>query len=221
MSMNSKLFDFSAYSVAAASYFLAPSTANFVNSSLCGVQAFALSSIFDRAVRRAFVQNANGQQPSARMTLLDPLIEEAMYSGILLTQTNAWIVPRFFAALCTGTTAARALTSEQNKQGITLDTKIGFIWAVSRELLLTTVPEPSIPLIALDSCVFALAEVCPKGQHPGLSKFGRGWSYKVISSAFFRATANTVASSHGISASITQHLLFNISRGFQKEIIPA
>ena len=224
MSIYSRLFDLSAYAIAGASYYLVPSGVNFVSSCFCGVQAFAISSVFDKAVRAVLVKNGQGEDYSARTMLFDPFIEEGIYSGVLLTQSNAWMIPRLLAALFTGTTAARALTGqatpEQNKKWLTLDMKIGFLWAISRELILLTIPQSSIPLILLDSCVFALAEVCPKNEHPGLPKFGPEWSYKVVSSAFFRVTANTVATMHGISASITQHLLFNISQAFQKELTP-
>jgi len=217
---SSKLFDLSAYAIGGASFYWNPAGASFLNSSLRGVQAFAISSVFDKAIRSLLARNVQGELNSARTTLLDPFIEEAIYSGILLTQSDAWMIPRFAAALFTGMTAARTLTGrvtpEQNKQGFTPDTKISFLWAISRELLLLTIPQSSIPLTLLDSCVFALAEVCPKNEHLGLPKFSSAWSYKVLSSVFFRITANTVATTHGMAASIAQHLLFNISQAFQR-----
>ena len=85
-----------------------------------------------------------------------------------------------------------------------------------RELTLLVVPSPvsSVILICADSGVFALSEVCSKQGSPDLPKFTAPWNYKVISSAFFRFAADTIAKTHGVAASITQHLLFNVSNAF-------
>lgn len=216
-----KFFDRLAYVIAGASY-LHSTGAGFLGSSFRGIQGFAISSIFDKTARFFLAANTQKEPSSIHTTLFHPIIEEAIYSGVLLTQSKAWMIPRFAAALFTGMTAARALTGwvspERNKQGLTPDTKIGFLWAISRELLLLSFPQSSIPLLFLDSSVFALAEVCPTKEQPALPKFSSAWSYKVLSSAFFRLTANTVAKTHGIVASIAQHLLFNISRNLQERV---
>ncbi len=221
--VSSKNFDFSAYVAAAASAYWGGTTGTcLIDSFLRGTQSFAIVSVFDKALRSLLVRNTEAQAISVKQTLVNPFVEEALYSGVLLTQSRMWIIPRFAASLITGMTAARSLTGrvtpEQNSQGLTPDTKIGFLWAISRELLLFSVASPTLSavLIAADSCIFALAEVCPKQGEPDLPKFSSPWSYKVISSAFFRFTANRVAQTHGMVASIAQHLLFNISNCFGK-----
>jgi hypothetical protein len=228
-SIQSKIFHLSAYSVAAAASFYDWSSGETsVSSSLVrGAQLFAIASVFDRAVKYVLARHAKPENITPTTTLFAPFAEECMYSGVLLTQSIAWMIPRLAVAFFTGITAARSLTgrvtAEQNKQGFTPDTKIGFLWALSRELLLWTLPSPLLPsaLIAADSCVFALAEVCPKTGHPEVPKFSREWSYKVLSSAFFRATANVAALTHGMVASIGEHLLFNISHALGKTAVPA
>ena len=181
-----------------------------------GVQSFAVVSIFDRAIKALLLKEVQREKPSLQNTLLNPLIEEAVYSVVLLSQ-NRWLsILRLPAALVTGTTAARSLTGrvtpEQNRQGLTLDTKIGFLWSISRELLLWTAPiSISTALNVADSCVFALSEVCPKTGLPEIPKFSAEWNYKVLSSGAFRFAANTVAQTHGIVASFAQHILFNLS----------
>lgn len=183
-----------------------------------GVQAFALVSIFDKAMRALFTNKARQQKTSFTETIAAPFIEEAAYSGVLLTQSKIWMIPRWAVALFTGMTAARSLTGrvtpQKDQQNFTLDAKIGFLWAIAREFLLWTLPaSPAlIVLTTLDSCVFALAEVCPKEDSRELPPFSGAWSYKVLTAAFFRFTANTAAKTQGIAAPLLQHLLWNISR---------
>lgn len=216
----SNIFDWSIYLVVGTSFYWNRGNMTLLDSSVHGLQAFAVSSIFDKIARSSLANNIQEAPNSIHATLLSPIIEEAVYSGILLTQSNAYLIPRFASALATGMTAARALTGpvtpKQNKQGFTIDTKIGFLWAISRELLLQLFPHSAIPLTLLDSSVFALAEVSPPNNQPGLPKFSTPWLYKVLSSAFFRLTANTVATTHGIVASIIQHSLFNMSQTLRK-----
>jgi len=212
----SKLFRLAAYSVAGASAIYEWSYGAPTNSVLRGVQYFALTSVFDQAARYLLARNAKPQSNHICTVVFAPLIEECMYSGVLLTESASWLIPRWAAAFFTGVTAARALTGrvtpEQNKQGFTPDTKIGFLWSISREVLLQTLPAGWSfgTLLLADSCVFALAEVCPSAKTAELPKFQKEWTYKVLSAAFFRLAANTVAKTHGIAASITQHWLFNI-----------
>lgn len=218
-----KILSFAAYALAGASYFYGWSSDknNYLSNAMMGVQSFAIASIFDRVLKACLAKNRSAENTSLKTTFGDPLIEEIMYSGILLTQSNLWMIPRFLTATCTGAAAARALTGrvtdEQNKQGLSLDTKIGFCWAIAREMLVQALPTSPLPLVVLDSCVFGLAEVCPKKEGPELPKFNAQWSYKLWSGAFFRGIANTVALSDGIIASITQHFLFNCSRFYQKQ----
>lgn len=211
-------FDVSAYVVAATwTYCRGSSGISFIDGSFRGTQSFAIVSLFDKAIRFLLARNVKAESTSVADTLLSPLIEEALYSGVLLTQSKMWMIPRLVASLATGMTAARALTgrvtSEQYKQGFTLDTKIGFLWAVSRELLLHSVSSPilSTILTVADSCVFALSEVSPKKGRADLPQFTSRWCYKLISSVFFRFAAYDVAKTHGIVAPIVQHLLFNAS----------
>lgn len=188
-----------------------------------GVQSFAITLIFDKTVKALFARDVQASDISLQDAFVSPIVEEMMYSGILLTSSAAWMIPRFFVSLITGMTAARALTgrvtAEQNQEGLTLDTKIGVLFAVFREALACSLPVStrSVVLVISDSCVFALSEVCPKEGVPDTPRFSSAWSYKVISSAFFRLTANTVAKAYGIAASITQHLSFNLTGFFTKD----
>jgi hypothetical protein len=190
-----------------------------INSSLVrGLQCFSLANIADRAARRAIPSEVVKREPTLQNVLVNPLIEEAIYSGILLPQGPVWMIPRIGVALFTGMTAARALFGrvepQQNAPGLTLDTKIGLAWSLAREVLCSALPSVySIPLlVSADSIVFGLSEVCPSKEDPGPPQFSRVWYCKALSGAFFRATANTAALSFGIAASITQHLIFNFSR---------
>ncbi len=217
----SKLFRFAAYSVAGVSAVYEWTYGAPTNSVLRGIQYFALTSIFDQATRYFLARNAKPQSNHICTVVFAPVIEEFAYSGILLTESSSWMIPRWAAAFFTGVTAARALTGrvtpEQNKQGFTRDTKIGFLWAISREILLLTLPAKLSfgTLLLADSCVFALAEVCPSTKTEELPP--REWTYKVISAAFFRLAANSVAKTHGIAASLTQHWLFNMHEAIEFE----
>ncbi len=227
-SIASKTFCLSTYAIAGISYFYNKGSVEtgLSGSFVRGIQSFAIVSIFDKAIRYLFsrnVENIKKEEVSVQQMFLSPFIEEGIYSGILLTQRKVWMIPRLVASLITGMTAARSLigrVEQKPNQGFTPDTKIGFLWALSRELFLFALPTPiNFPLLIFaDSCVFSLAEVCPKKNHAGLIKFSAIWYYKVLSSAFFRANANIAAQTHGMIAPLVQHMLFNISTLFEGTI---
>lgn len=194
------------------------SEASFSGSLITGVQLFSLTALFDRALRLTLGKEGKKGEASFKTGAIHALLEEGLYAGVLLTQSSWWMIPRFGASLFTGMTAARSLLNRTHtaspKEGFSQDTRIGFAWAIAREsLLLTLSPTYSQPLlVAADSAVFALSEVCPFQKSKAIPKFSGVWFSKVLSSAFFRATANTAALAKGITASLAQHLLFNASR---------
>lgn len=204
-------FNSLAYSIAAASLYRGSG-----NSFIRGVQVFSIASIFDRAMRSLFLPENSSQKPcSLSMALTHPIVEESIYSGILSTQNRYFSIFRFGTALLTGMTAARALagpvTEEDNKQGLTLDTKIGFVWAIVRETMTCALPSESFLFLNLaDSFVFALSEVCPKKGEAGLDVSAH-WFYKVVFSAVFRFVHNEAARTNGIFTAMVSHLLFNFS----------
>ena len=121
VSVSSKVFDLSAYVVVAAStYWSFSNGTRLIDGFFRGVQSFAIVSIFDKALRCLLARNVKAEVPSVK-TILSPFIEETIWSGVLLTQSKIWMIPRFAASLITGMTAARSLTgrvaTEQNRQG--------------------------------------------------------------------------------------------------------
>ena len=101
-------------------------------------------------------------------------------------------------------------------KGLSIDHKIGFIWAIHREIIVSWCPSSyAIPALTLaDSAVFALSEVAPAKNLPHnmiFVPFSSPWNGKVLSSFFFRALANTFTLNKGFGVSLIGHVLFNIS----------
>lgn len=216
-SITSKQFDVAISCVSVVSYFGGFGSSGTLSKSIWrGLQSFSVVSYVDLLARMVLAKNVEKKELSLSKGAMNAVAEEGVYSGILLTSNYAWIIPRFGAAVATGITAARTLVGKIEKEsaGLTLDSKIGLAWAAAREFLLLSFPEHyAMPLlIAADSIVFGLAEVCPSKENPGPPKFSRIWSYKVLSATFFRAVANVVALETGLVSSIAQHVLFNFSR---------
>lgn len=211
--ITSSRFDVAASLCASAAYFTKWGTGSLIK----GLQAFTVVNCVDRLMRSALANDVP-KAPTPFKGIIVPFFEEGLYSGILLTNSKAWMIPRFASALILGMTALRGLVQPVTQgAGFTLDTKLAFIWAMTREAILFSLPrEYSLPLLLVaDSATFALCEVCGTKDRPGPPKFSNPWIYKTISAAFFRAVANYVALEEGLPASITQHLLFNFSRSLQ------
>ncbi|MEM7174306.1 MAG: hypothetical protein AAF443_00045 [Chlamydiota bacterium] len=226
MLSRSSLFDYSLYTVAGAYYCSPPLGEGFFNTSLRGAQYFAITSIFDKLIRALVLKSDPPRDWSPPITLANSLLEEFLYSGVLLTESKTWIIPRFLVAFSTGVLATTALTgrvnAEQNNQWLKFDQKVAIVWAIFRELILRNIPQSSIPLRLLDSCMFGLAYVMsPTQEDSGSPKFSRAWSYQALSAAFFRLTANTVAAKHGILTAIVQHLFFTFSQNSKQPEVRA
>lgn len=220
MNLSSRSFDFGVLGITCLSELtnIIPAQ-GFGRSILQGLKYGSLAMVVDRVMRALIAENVNKVEGSLEERVVSPLVEEGLYSGILATQSLAWSIPRFFAASLTSMTAARALMQEENssqviKSKLTLDTKIGFVFAAVREvMLLTMTPAYSIPIsVAADSIVFGLSEVCSSKKVKAPEKWSRNWSYKLLTSIFFRLTANTASQREGLLAATVQHLVFNFSR---------
>jgi hypothetical protein len=115
---------------------------------------------------------------------------------------------RLLGALILGMTATKALIAiPKEAKPPTLDLRIGVVWALTREVLLQTLPahySRSI-LLATDGCLFAFCEL--KFEYPTKAKV-----CKFISACCFRLVANQAALNRGFAAALSQHVLFNISR---------
>lgn len=225
MLSRSTIFDLSLLTLSGC-YYLSDPEESFIDAPLQGASVFSIVSIFDRIIKESFFKKVQPkeipQEQRFSAVLTDPVLEELVYSGIFLTQSKYWTPLRFAFALVTGMTAARTFIKKDPKKGnkeFTLDTKIGCIWAFCREAIVLSTPNSFLPLNLLDSCVFSLAELCPTKkelkENPNLPNFDQGSYHKMISSFFFRLSANAVARTHGLAASITQHVLFNFSRSLQ------
>lgn len=184
-----------------------------------GVQFYTIATCIDRLSLYLFAPEAFNSNPRLINGVISAFTEEFLYSGILLSTSTFGMIPRLAAALFTGMTAARTLygRAEINpKNGFTIDTKIGFAWALAREAIIWSFHESyALPfLILTDSAVFALAELSPSSNNNVPVKYTSPWVGKCISAYFFRMTANYAALRAGLGASLTQHLLFNLSRSY-------
>lgn len=208
-----------------AGYGLSKTQKTPISNVLGGIESLVLAKAIDYTLRYLFSINV----PKAPVTYWDvvssPLIEEfwsvlvfGSERGIDTVERKFYTMSRLVIGLLVGSTATRAfvgeITPEQNKQGIQIDTKMGFLWTVSRELFLYAIPSSKASRLALDiadSCIFAFAEIAVKNGESELPRFDGPWKYKVISAFSFRLIANWTAQKHGIGASLVQHYLYNIS----------
>ncbi len=198
--------------LAAGSFFLPFSwSGNFF---IQGIRGFALANLADRALRRMLLKKIEIKEEPILKGAASALIEEGLYSGILLTPGRWGTIPRFAVSLVLGATAARAVIKISPAK-ITRDNQLGFLWAVFREIAFTCLPTRiAIPfLIAEDSAVYGLSAVCPTKSH-SLIKHSPEWIYKSLSARMFRVVANSFALYAGFGSSAVQHLLFNFSRSF-------
>jgi len=207
--------------LAAASFFVPFSeSGNFI---IQGIRGFALANLADRSLRWLLLDKSKHQQSHGRLLqgICYAVIEEALYSGILATQKMAWLIPRFLTSWALGSTAARTFESVGEKQniGISRDHKRGFLWGLFREAALMGAPiQYSTPLLlASDSVVFGLIEVCPNNESHPLPRYSREWIYKSVSGVAFRAIGNIVALHAGLASAVVQHVLFNISRAYPEK----
>ncbi len=197
--------------IAAGSFFLPASYAgNFL---IQGTRAFALVNLADRALRNILLRKFETVKEPFFKGARDALIEEGLYSGILSTRSAGWAIPRFAVSLIAGATAARSQIEEIEAPHFTLDNRVGFLWAVFRELSLWCLPARiSIPfLIAEDSAIYGLGAVCPT-KNSALAVSSPVWMYKNLSARIFRVVAALITLHAGCGAAAVQHLLFNFSR---------
>lgn len=209
--MTIKPFDVAVAALAGASYYCGWGSGGKISENLFrGVQCFALSNGVDRLAQLIFPTTEKPAEAPLIGGMVHAVVEEIGYAGLLQTENYLWMFPRFAFSLITGMTAVKGVVEiPKDAPAPTLDLKIGFLWAVVREVLLQTLPKPySTPLlIAVDSSVFALSEIVPLKSASLQAR-----RYKVLSAFYFRAIANVAAQKTGLGASLTQHILFNISR---------
>jgi len=181
-----------------------------------GIRGFACANLADRVLRQIFLENRESCGESFYYGSVSAVIEQGLYAGILQTRSSVWAIPRVAISLFLGATAARALEPLPSSlvAGISQDQKWGFVWAILREIASSYTPlKYSVPfLVAADSAVSGLCEVCPQKGKPSLQKYSAQWTYKVFSRAIFQVTANLAAIRAGFISAIVQHLLFNFSR---------
>jgi membrane protease YdiL (CAAX protease family) len=209
--MTIKPFEVAATALAGASYYCNWGSGGKISENLFrGVQCFAISNGVDRLAQLIFPTNAKPAEAPFIGGMLHAVVEEIIYAGILQTENYLWMFPRFAFSLITGMRAVKGVVEiPQDAPAPAIDLKIGFLWAIVREVLLQSLPKSySTPLlIAADSSVFALIEIVPLKSAPLEAR-----RYKALSAFFFRALANIAAQKTGLEASLTQHILFNISR---------
>ncbi|MCI0382365.1 MAG: hypothetical protein L0207_04875 [Chlamydiae bacterium] len=222
--MKSLLFDIGVSTFSAISYVKKlPVTPGHDAGFFVGMQLFSIATCFDGALQFLLIKEIKEEVTKADHSFINgitsAILEEATYSGILLTRSKTAMIFRFAAVLsiampAAGTLVGRAATTSH----LTLDTKLAFVWAIVRELLLQTLPESYSArlFIFTDSLVCGLADVSPSPSAIVIPKFSNLWWYKFISAMFFRIIANKGALRAGIAAPITQHLFFNISRSFSE-----
>ncbi|PIS00709.1 MAG: hypothetical protein COT84_06155 [Chlamydiae bacterium CG10_big_fil_rev_8_21_14_0_10_35_9] len=217
--MTSLAFDLGTASFATILHFTGQAShKNVIGTISQGLKYFSIASAIDRIARLSLCkENTYPGQLSLKSGIMISVVEEALYSGILQSNSTLTLLPRFVTSLVLGMTATRGITRKAETTKIGLDTKIGLVWAVAREILLHTLPMyyAAPTLTIADSIVFSLAEVCPpqnSDKNLTLEKYSSNWFYKVSSSFFFRITANVAVKNSGFLAALTQHTFFNISR---------
>ncbi len=219
--LTSTQIDLGLSAIAAASFFVPFSESG--NYLIQGVIGFALANLADRSLRWLLLDKSKHQQSNERLLhgIAFAVIEEALYSGILASQKMAWLIPRFLTSWALGSTAARTFEPLEEKQntGISRDHKRGFWWALIREAALMGAPiQYSTPLLlAADSVIFGLIEVCPNKESRPLPRYSKEWIYKSVSGAAFRAIGNIFALHAGMASAVVQHVLFNISRAYPEK----
>ncbi|MBP7075160.1 MAG: hypothetical protein KBA81_07245 [Rhabdochlamydiaceae bacterium] len=180
---------------------------------LSGVECFSVVSLVDRCMKRCLSEHKAAPAPLL-MGLFSAITEEAVYAKILQTEERKWMPFRLLGVLILGMTAAKALIQiPKEAKPPTLDLQIGVVWALTREVLLQTLPSHysrSI-LLATDGCLFAFCEL--KFDYPTKAKV-----CKFISACCFRVMANQAALNRGFVAALTQHVLFNISRSLDARL---
>ena len=214
--MNSLAFDLSSCAVASISCYWQLPQAHILKNPLLGLQAFAITAIFTRAVKGAMSIKHYKRMPASLFeTLSYPLIENIVYVSVFLTKSIQEIVLRFFAVSHFGEFAGQSLTGRITVRGrpFDIDVKIGIIWAIYRECILFSIPQITTLLMVSDAFLFALGdeEVSPVNQWD-LPRFSLKWSARVLSLAVCRTVQNALASRYGIVAAIVYRYLFNISR---------
>lgn len=180
-----------------------------------GVITFSTAAFADHLLRVIFLKNDMKQKISIKNAFVFGIIEECIYSGLLRTTKNKYLMfGRLLISWILGATATRFFSHRNLNlptplSAITLDTANGFIFAFFREWVITVV---SVRL-GIDRVIFGLCEVCPKKDDPNsLPVASRPWFYKLLSSVAFRAITNYSAHSFGFSAVLATHLFFNFSR---------
>lgn len=191
------------------------------NSVKLGLYGFTAATLVDRSLRRMLTYPAKQEKFDISRSVIAcvfmigiAILEEGIYTGLLRTESTGWMtIPRFIVSAGIAKTAARALSSyDLTSHRITPDTKLGFLWACSREIFLRTLPLPiNIKAnLAMDTVLYGLNEVSPSSTlQTSLTRYSSDWIYKLISGIAFRSIANATASYGGFIAPLTQHLCFN------------
>lgn len=216
----SERFDFAISLLAAASFWIPH--AGIGTLLIQGIRGFACANLADRVLRQIFLENKESREEPFLQGALHAVIEQGLYAGILQTRSSIWAIPRFATSLFLGATAARTFEPFPSSlvSGISRDQRWGFVWAILREIASCYTPlKYFVPLlIAADSAVSGLCEVCPQKGRPFLPRYNAQWTYKVFSRAIFQAAANLAAVRAGFISAMVQHLLFNFSRSLGSEI---
>ncbi len=184
-----------------------------VSQLLSGVECFSVVSLVDRCVMRYLSENKGAPAPLLN-GLFSAVVEEALYAKILQTEERKWMPFRLLGVLILGMTATKALIQiPKEAQPPNADLKIGIVWALTREVLLQTLPAhyARSVVLATDGCLFALCEL--EFEYPTKAKI-----CKFISAGCFRMVANHAALNRGFVAALTQHVLFNVSRSLDARL---
>lgn len=200
-------FDVSVYAIAAGSYYLPTSGHRWIHPFASGVQAFAICSVFDKALTATFGRYF----PDPKVQPLQEFVLEtftvSVSTGMLTTRSESEIIPRFLA---TTMLAAFATSTVINQWHM----KLGIICGIVRECLLVATPGAYQPLALLDGCIFALITAGKKEE--GNIELSRWRLLPVFSSDIFRAfVMHGLAKRHGFFSTSTLLLFGGLSSWFE------